>query len=116
MHSKFDIVLDKVDDICEKFELEGLHQHPTYKQFKRLFAELKAAAPAEDVRAMVDEPVAIVSGSQVQWLPSAQGLENRTPLYRHAQRKVLMPDRRTEDSYGWNACLDEFERLNGGQS
>ena len=36
-------VLERVDDLCERFELEGLHSHPTYKQFKRLFAELKAA-------------------------------------------------------------------------
>lgn len=36
------LVLEKVDDICERFELEGLHSHPTYKQFKRLFAELDA--------------------------------------------------------------------------
>lgn len=35
-------VLEKIDDIAERFEIEGLHSHPTYKQFKRLFAELKA--------------------------------------------------------------------------
>lgn len=35
------VVLGKIDDICERFELEGLHTHPTYKQFKKLFAELK---------------------------------------------------------------------------
>lgn len=40
---KLNIVVDKVDDICEKFELEGLHSHPTYKQFKRLHAELARA-------------------------------------------------------------------------
>lgn len=36
------LVLEKVDDLCERFELEGLHSHPTYKQFKRLWAELDA--------------------------------------------------------------------------
>lgn len=36
------VVLEKVDDICERFELDGLHSHPTYKQFKRLWAELDA--------------------------------------------------------------------------
>ena len=45
MGSKFEIVLDKVDDICEKFELEGLHTHPTYKQLKRLFTELHSLKP-----------------------------------------------------------------------
>lgn len=45
------IVLEKVDDICEKFELEDLHTHPTYKQFKRLFTELNKIA----------EPVQLVS-------------------------------------------------------
>jgi hypothetical protein len=41
-HPALAIVLEKVDDLCERFELEGLHSHPTYKQFKRLFAELAA--------------------------------------------------------------------------
>lgn len=45
------IILENVDDICEKFELEGLHTHPTYKQFKRLFTELNKIA----------EPVQLVS-------------------------------------------------------
>ena len=49
-YSRMTVVLDKVDDICERFEMEGLHTHPTYKQFKRLFAELKAAKDAEPVQ------------------------------------------------------------------
>lgn len=53
-----------------------------------------------------------------------------TPLYSHAQpatAKVVLPERKreaTEDSdimidcqnEGWNACLDEVAKLNGGQS
>jgi hypothetical protein len=53
--SGFEIVLDKIDHICEKFELEGLHASPTYKQFKRLFSELKGAAEIAD-------PIAKVAG------------------------------------------------------
>ena len=41
-------ILENVDDICEKFEMEGLHTHPTYKQFKRLFTALnKIAEPVQ---------------------------------------------------------------------
>jgi len=41
--NKLNIVVDKVDDICEKFELENLHSHPTYKRLKRLHYELAQA-------------------------------------------------------------------------
>jgi len=48
---------------------------------------------------------------------------NTTPLYRHPQRPVVMPERRTFKDYEtrgrrhtraeeWNACLNEFARLN----
>ena len=98
-------------------------------------------APAEYVRAMVDEPVA--------WQLDVEGYKTVTiedreralseerhyqcrgravsvhPLYRHAQRKVVMPERiavpdadcpERINAQGWNACLDNFERLNGDQS
>lgn len=40
---KLNIVVDKVDDICEKFEMENQHSHPTYKRLKRLHYELASA-------------------------------------------------------------------------
>jgi len=64
MSGKIEIVLDNVDDICEKFEMEGLHTHPTYKQFKRLFAELKAATAAP-----------VVERQPVAWFKHLKGSE-----------------------------------------
>jgi len=89
----------------------------------------------EDVRAVVDEPVAWLceananSGRRGKWLqyskeihdPWQKGEVDTTPLYRHPQRPVVMPERKDESQYRgtslltvrrWNACLDEFERLN----
>lgn len=93
-------------------------------------AELIRLLRAEDVRAMADEPVGkVLSESEmgigydrrmgpVIWFGTPQpGL-----LYRHTQRKTVMPERSpvlADDSDyratyrdGWNECLDEFERLN----
>lgn len=56
------IVLENVDDICEKFEMEGLHTHPTYKQFKRLFAELKEATEQPSQYTAVDMTTAAADG------------------------------------------------------
>lgn len=119
-----------------------------WSDLNRLLATCRAA-PAEDVREVVDEPVAfqwrrktVVEGSQwSRWVdctaddynaivaspgPSDRGIirEGRK-LYRHPQRSVVMPERRPDvnrsfegsdaEWYGniaWNACLDEFERLN----
>lgn len=84
------------------------------------------AAPAEDARAVVDEPVAWL-GSGLAFTSLADAKEYAgykdgvvTPLYRHPQRPVVMPDHRESDlrspvygyARGWNACLDEFARLN----
>lgn len=81
------------------------------------------AAPAEDVREVVDEPVVYqvkIHGMTLYWnTPSEASKAINTPLYRHPQRKVVMPERRDYDvgmrtsfGEGWNACLDEFARLN----
>jgi hypothetical protein len=111
-------------------------------------------APAEDVRAVVDEPVAYSfrwdfehgNGWQRNALRYVERLEGHehedhrstwrdiTPLYLHPQRPVVMPEpeafeRLVIDHYGFgssqlcllsgkdlkimfDACLDEFARLN----
>lgn len=88
-------------------------------------------APAEDVRAVVNEPVGYAGLNGLNTLRFRDGYLIVSvkpgpyldiPLYRRPQRKVVMPERKPE-SYsvsvglipyheGWNACLDEFERLN----
>ncbi|WP_416425638.1 hypothetical protein RAM80_07745 [Pseudomonas sp. App30] len=83
------------------------------------------------------EPVAYLceatheSGRPAKWLQYGRKISNLwradevslVPLYRHsaAQAPVVLPERRgvprTIPSYraeGWNACLDEFKRLNPG--
>lgn len=87
------------------------------------------AAPAEDVREVLDEPVGYSDEATIRWLTKTGFCQIQkdkprsgvvVPLYRHAQRKVVMPDHRESDlrspvygyARGWNACLDEFERLN----
>lgn len=97
-----------------------------------------ARAPAEDVREVVDEPVAYVMPAQIAamksvgWMHASRdkgetGLE--VALYSRPQRPVVMPEREFYTQYmlgivpinaeqanaykdGWNACLDEFARLN----
>ena len=94
-----------------------------------------ARAPAEDVRAVVDEPVAYeltMNGEQKYLATGKFGVSTAwenlqrhgyviTPLYSHPQRSVVMPERKDEAQYRgtsllavrrWNACLDEFNRLN----
>lgn len=84
------------------------------------------AAPAEDVRAMVDEPVAWMFKNDnnrieriIWWEPQEDEAPSfwptPIPLF---QRKKVMPDRIDQHDpwgSGWNACLDEFKRLNGDQ-
>lgn len=90
------------------------------------------AATAEDVRAVVDEPVGYaqmrdlekVCGRNVVHvgvLMAPKPQDGFLPLYHQPQRQVVMPERieptqdepyMTEASHGWNACLDEFARLN----
>jgi hypothetical protein len=92
------------------------------------------AAPAEDVRAVVDEPVAEVVSKygdpeafgerDLVALLDIQSIPYGTKLYRHPQRPVVMPERkpieplefnRTKEDVeneGWNACLDKYARLN----
>jgi len=97
------------------------------------------AAPAEDVRAMVDEPAVTVElKDSCLYLVEGQLSPGRHVLYRHpaplcsevapqcseqvrtqGQRKVVMPELLDNDdsrSEGWGACLDEIKRLNGDQS
>lgn len=83
------------------------------------------SATAEDVRELGDEPVAYVMPGQIEamksvgWMHASRdkgktGLE--VSLYRHPQRPVVLPDRKrsplSAGDEGWNACLDEFKRLN----
>ncbi|MBD1553852.1 Lar family restriction alleviation protein [Pseudomonas typographi] len=96
------------------------------------------AALAEDVRAAGDEPVGYeltMNGEQKDLAAAKFGAptpwENLqrhgyviSPLYRHPQRPVVLPERLTmkpfqtvdrgSTSYkaGYNACLDEISRLN----
>lgn len=96
------------------------------------------AAPAEDVRAVVEEPAAYADPKSFKnfnnlahlgglythewmWARPAAGL---VPLYRHPQRPVVLPERRNVDpntaetilqwhkDCEWNACVDAVERLN----
>lgn len=97
------------------------------------------AAPAEDVRAVVDEPVSYGPYS-VRWIgPSVwAGISEELPpelegkqvyISVHPQRPVVMPEREMYCRYlrgvipenraeveahkdGWNACLNEIARLN----
>lgn len=84
--------------------------------------ELRAllpSAPSEDVRAR-GEPVAWIHPLYLK--PNALGFEGsvnqlssmQVPLYLHAQRETVMPERMGESTRGngWNACLDELKRLN----
>lgn len=112
------------------------------------------AAPAEDIRAVVDEPVAEFqfrtrfadrdgdegwspwersnefSYADYVRVPLLHGWEYQTrKLYLHAQRETVMPERfdipkrdeyesadhfaaSVHEANTWNACLDEFARLN----
>lgn len=94
------------------------------------------AAPAEvryeDARAVVEEPVAyLTNGGKAFYFPSPniEKADGDTPLYRHPQRPVVLPEREMYSRYfrgiipenrleveaykdGWNACLDAVERLN----
>ncbi|WP_110949185.1 hypothetical protein [Pseudomonas bohemica] len=83
-------------------------------------------APAEDARAVGDEPVVYqvkIHGMTLYWnTPSEAAKAVNTPLYCHPQRPVVLPERRELSAAGrvylsdldceWNACLDEFARLN----
>lgn len=74
------------------------------------------------------DPVAIVTGSTVQWLPGAGKLKDRTPLYAEqpVPVAVVMPGRKTKADYSgyieqfqseaaglYNSALDDVARLNG---
>lgn len=78
-------------------------------------------APAEDVRAVGDEPVGYFTfchdkNRWVQGKPKGpEFIHLFTPLYHRPQHQVVLPDRMTGETascFGWNACLDEIERLN----
>lgn len=81
------------------------------------------------------EPVATVTIQHFRQDPNMENVEFQLqaplPQGTHklyaspvAQQKVVMPERRNMfgitshvdvETYGWNSCLDEFERLNGGK-
>lgn len=70
------IILENVDDICEKFEMEGLHTHPTYKQFKRLFTELsKIAEPLHPLQQTLRENGELIA-AQATIAQQAQMIEH----------------------------------------
>ena len=110
------------------------HGSPTQRD-----AEAILAAPTEDVRAVVGEPV----GYRVRfykepehWMVTWKALPDKPNpnceyqlLYNHVQHDMVMPDykkvphkgqrlctpncgREQGQAEGWNACLDEFKRLN----
>lgn len=104
--------------------------------------ELLRTAPAEDVRAAGDEPVslrhmAVAENGVLRWMTGRKmqecelyalpdGGAMRDKLYRHPQRPVVLPmyclylrgvvphNRAEVEAHkdGWNACIDEFKRLN----
>jgi len=96
---------------------------PTALQGFAFEAKRLLAAPAEDVRTVVEEPVAWRCGETV-WTYKADAFRHALqfnlevePLYRHPQRPVVLPERKeipVEYAYrkGWNACLDAVEELN----
>ena len=92
---------------------------------------------AEDVRAVVEEPVAWMQfdgegnndftddhETAERWAKNngPKYVDWLTPLYRHPERPVVLPERRDENprqsdanynsDCGWNACLDAVEELN----
>ncbi|MDH0749480.1 Lar family restriction alleviation protein [Pseudomonas sp. GD03842] len=86
------------------------------------------AAPADDISPVIDEPVAFkYVNPDIPWplfyekKQDDRGKWEEIPLYRHPQRPVVTPDRmdlrscdgsQTYETKAWNACLDEFKRLN----
>jgi len=94
----------------------------------------RITAPAEDVRAVVEEPVAWMQfdgegnndftddhETAERWARNngPKYADWLTPLYRQPQRPVVLPERkpktelgiyRLEDE-GYNACLDDIDRL-----
>lgn len=99
-------------------------------RFGKNMAALCRALDAEDVRAMVDEPVGYVSASSLECFGESptdalilcaarEGHMDPAPLYREGRRKFLLAERMYSLLPGadyWNACLAEIERLNGEQS
>jgi hypothetical protein len=93
------------------------------------------AAPPEDVRAVVEEPLALGwtrgdyqmnqaattydPSTADEWVRAGYPVE---PIYRHPQRQMVLPDMVLWSGIapidvrnqikGWNACLDEISRLN----
>ena len=134
MPTKFDIVLDRLDDICERFELEGSHTHPTYKQFKSLFAELESLRDESDWDAVMTalENQNVDLRENLKWFEAGAkaeadaGDEARTELaeLKAAQAPVVLPERLPMQPYqtvdrgstnykaGYNAAIREAERLN----
>ena len=99
-----------------------------------------AFSVSDEIRALLEDPAAAVEGQEpVAWVDKdgsghdiywyqadIDRLPDGTKLYASpvAQQKVVMPNRMTDGaadyayarySAGWNACLDELARLNGGK-
>jgi hypothetical protein len=85
-----------------------------------------------DLKSASGKPVAIVTGSTVQWLPGAGSVKDRAELYtsQPAPVSVALPERRdlskkmfdamspserdiSFKDIGWNACLDKVKEMNG---
>ena len=113
-------------ELAERLLDEG-PRRVTWAAQDELRALLAAALKAETVK----EPVATVTIQHFRQDPSMENLEFQLqaplPQGTHklyaspvAQQKMLVPERRGiapvhPYSMGWNACLDEFARLNGGK-
>lgn len=85
----------------------------------------RISAPAEDVRAVVEGPVdALLLEDCVEMASREYGGgyfgTEVVQLYRRPQRPVVLSERKeiimgrpnNQEDSSWNACLDEFERLN----
>jgi hypothetical protein len=119
-------------ELLRLLRLAWISDHVTADDCKKIDTLL--AATAEDVAAVVDEPVGYMTqclrGDRVGVVEQAEGPDSVVnlqywtpafPVYRHPQRQMVLPERKeptqdepymTEASHGFNACLDEISRLN----
>ena len=112
MSNKMDIVVDKVDDICEKFEMEGLHSHPTYKQFKRLFVELeelRAVLAREAVEDEQDSKLAFVRSNT----KPGQNISMADMKARYNSPPASVAVAPVKGAYGCRSSIDGHHRILG---
>lgn len=108
----------------------AIYASSTWPSWYELRAALEAT-PAEDVRAVVEGPVAEVISKfgdpeafgerELVALLDIQALPYGTKLYRHPPRPMVLPERRepspanpylSDADIEWNACLDKIAELN----